>query len=324
MTGLANLPGLPASSIKTPTKVPAVQPLPAAFITPIARPSDVQLAASLSVPHAAPDTSKIASVAPVGSVAVSVSAKHPAIFPVRAVTIAPVIHPAEVKVAALSTAPRLVLPSGKPGEKPVAVSPKRPAVVVQDTVSQKRPAAAQPHALASVTPAVRDDKKQLAALTVPAAAKSLQAWSPVPAAFHGTIAPSAPVKTVVAAPGNRKVLIIGKPVKILNASGRPGEIGSVSRRLTLLGWSVRPFDWRMQQVTTLYYPVKNIVAAKAMLRTLPFPAQFIADKDDSFAMRLVIGHDFLSWKPRNSKLAALWQKGAVVASLQKPLIRGVR
>jgi hypothetical protein len=125
-------------------------------------------------------------------------------------------------------------------------------------------------------------------------------------------------------PASKKILMVGKPVKILNASGRPGGVGSVSYRLAALGWSVRQSDWRIQPATTLYYPSKNIVAARAMLRTIPFPARFMPDNNDSSAMRLVIGRDYLSWKPKNARLAALWKKGSVFASLQKPQTRGAR
>jgi hypothetical protein len=61
-----------------------------------------------------------------------------------------------------------------------------------------------------------------------------------------------------------------------------------------------------------------------MLRTLPFPARFVPDKDDSFAMRLLIGRDFLSWKPRKPRLTILWQNGPIIASAQKAPSRGVR
>jgi hypothetical protein len=93
----------------------------------------------------------------------------------------------------------------------------------------------------------------------------------------------------------------------------------------VLGWTVRPSDVRhVQSATTLSYPKQNAFAAKAMQRTLPFPVRLVQDVSSASAMQLVIGRDYLSWKPRNARLAALWQKGITVASLQKPLIRGTR
>jgi len=41
-------------------------------------------------------------------------------------------------------------------------------------------------------------------------------------------------------------------------------------------------------------------------------------------MRLVIGRDYLSWKPKNSRIAVLWQKRTLIASAQKLSLRGDR
>ena len=145
----------------------------------------------------------------------------------------------------------------------------------------------------------------------------------------------APVKMAVAKPaapawlpanrqvGAKKVLTIGQPVRLLNASGKAGGTGTVLRRLGTLGWSMRASDAHAQPVTMLYYSPQNVAAAKALQRTLPFPVRLTVDKANS-GMRLVIGRDYLSWKPRNSHLAGLWQRSAVTASFQKASIKGVR
>jgi len=119
-------------------------------------------------------------------------------------------------------------------------------------------------------------------------------------------------------------LFIGQPIKLVNASGKQGGAGTVLRRLTTLGWTMRPAESGIQTATVLFYPVKNLAAAKAMQRTLPFPVRLIADSNKAAGMRLVIGRDYLSWKPRNSRIAALWQKRAVIAAAQKPSLKGVR
>ena len=119
-------------------------------------------------------------------------------------------------------------------------------------------------------------------------------------------------------------ILIGQPIRFFNASGKAGGAGTVLRRLTTLGWTMRPSEGRVQPATVLYYSAQNIAAAKALQRTLPFPVRLMADKAGNSGMRLMIGRDYLSWKPRNAHLAALWQKGATVASWQKPSIRGVR
>jgi len=137
------------------------------------------------------------------------------------------------------------------------------------------------------------------------------------------IVPAQHPKVVLAA--NRKILVVGQPIQILNASGTRDRVATVSRRLSLLGWTVRPSDAkRVQSATILSYPVQNVFAAKAMQRTLPFPVRLVSEAPGASAIRLVIGRDYLSWKPRNARLAALWQRGTIVASLQKPSIRGAR
>ncbi len=117
----------------------------------------------------------------------------------------------------------------------------------------------------------------------------------------------------------RKVLTIGQPVRIFNSSGRAIDV--VPSRLTALGWSVRQVEGRIQESTTLYYLLKDTAAAKAMQRTLPFPVRLVSNP--GAGMRLVVGRDYLSWKPKNGRLAALW-KGTVVASLQRSPARGDR
>jgi hypothetical protein len=191
-----------------------------------------------------------------------------------------------------------------------------------------KPVVVLPARFVSVATVAHPEKGQAIALSAKSVVKPAKpvAARPtaIPAAFRAAVGPAVPVTRAQSLPASGKILIVGKPVKILNASGTPGGTGPVSRRLIMLGWSLRQSDWRMQPTTTLYYPSKNIMAARAMLRTLPFPARFMLDNSDASAMRLVIGRDYLSWKPKNSRLAALWKKGSVVASLQKPLTRGTR
>jgi hypothetical protein len=119
------------------------------------------------------------------------------------------------------------------------------------------------------------------------------------------------------------VLTIGQPVKLLNASGKPSGTATVLRRLATLGWTMRASEARAQPASVLFYSAQNFAAAQALQRTLPFPVRLTVDKASGAGMRLVIGRDYLSWKPRNAHIAALWQKSAVIASLQKP-IKGER
>jgi len=157
---------------------------------------------------------------------------------------------------------------------------------------------------------------------VRAASVKVAAVQPAPAKV-AAIEPTAPMVPAASEFG-KKVLMIGQPVKLLNASGKASGAGTVLRRLTTLGWTMRASEARAQPASVLFYSAQNLAAAKALQRTLPFPVRLTVDRTNDTGMRLVIGRDYLSWKPRNPHIAALWQRGAVIASLQKPAIKGVR
>jgi hypothetical protein len=291
--GPNELPHLPA-----PPKLPAVLLTQNSSAAPVVHPvNNATARLSSSFRTASATGSAIMSHPSVSTVSVPVPAGQPAVLPVHFAPITPVARPAQEQAAAMSASQRF---APKPN---------------------------LPHGLATVAPVSHGETRLATALPVQSVGKPLQSTASklaAPVALRSTGVSNAPVTAAPAMAGHRKVLTTGKPVKLLNASGNPGAIGTISHRLAALGWTVRQFDWRTQPATTLYYPAKNLVAAKAMLRTLPFPARFTVDNDSSFAMRLVIGRDILSWKPKNSRLVALWLKGAVVASSQKPSLKGVR
>jgi len=231
------------------------------------------------------------------------------------------------------SAPSHAMASPKPVITPVSVSPALSQAEARTLVASipAVPAVAvpaKPVVVASAMP-----QKQIAVSHIPAvAAAPLQPATPVQAARRVaekpvTVAPVRQVASVTAAknvPVKGKVLTIGQPIRLLNASGKPDGAGTVLRRLTSLGWTMRLADSRGQPATVLFYPAQNIAAAKAMQRTLPFPVRLVAEPSKTAGMRLVIGRDYLSWKPKNSRIATLWQKRTVIASSQKLSLRGVR
>ena len=137
--------------------------------------------------------------------------------------------------------------------------------------------------------------------------------------------PAVPRILAAALPKKKYVLTIGSSIKILNASGKADRVRAISHRLATLGWTVRQSDFnRVQQLTTIYYPAQNALAAKAMRNTLPFPVRLMRDTDGTSNVRLVVGRDYLSWRPKSDHIRALWQSGITVASLQKASNKGVR
>jgi len=225
-------------------------------------------------------------------------------------------------IAPPSVAAAIKAPAAKPATVPQAKTiPAKPATAALAAVPPK-PAA--PVSVSRATPltriaaAIAASVKALPAIIAPrhAAAK------PVPVKVTA-VKPVPPVSLAANREGPyKKVLTIGQPVRVFNASGKSGGTGTVLRRLATLGWTMRPFETRAQTVSVLYYSAQNINAAKALQRTLPFPVRLAVENANG--MRLVIGRDYLSWKPRNPRIGALWQKDAIVVSLQKPTVRGVR
>src|SRR5258706_1736209 len=212
-----------------------------------------------------------------------------------------------------------------PPERLIVAALTRPAAVIPAVPALEKPetAVAAP-AIAPPTKAPAAASTVIAsAIPIEAAKAPMKKQAIVAPVLHATAVPAQSRNVVPLLAINKKVFVIGQPVKILNASGSRDRVGTVSRRLGMLGWTVRPSDARrVQSVTTLSYPKQNAFAAKAMQRTLPFPVRLVQDASSASAMQLVIGRDYLFWKPRNARLAALWQKGIIVASLQKSSIRG--
>jgi hypothetical protein len=181
---------------------------------------------------------------------------------------------------------------------------------------------------------------------------SIASYPTKPAATHGTVKQAltnvsvqAPINTAAPnsvkqasrfAPANQppriiiaaqtakpRVLTIGQPLQVVNASGKADRGMVVSLRLKALGWTVKPSDLKqIRPESALLHSPANLGAAQALQRTLPFPVRLV--RSTGPAMQLVVGRDYLAWKPRNAHLAALWQRGTVVASLQKPSTRGIR
>jgi len=248
----------------------------------------------------------------------AMTAALPAARPVAQPLIVPVATHALVPAAEPLVERKMVV-------APAAAIPAKPVVVASTPsapVAEKKSAAPHIPAVAASLPLVKPAMPVRVAK--PVVAKPVAVAAIVPSAKLRPAVPASAVKQLASAAPKGKLLTIGQPIKLLNASGKPGGAGTVLRRLTSLGWTMRPGDSRAQPATVLFYPVQNLAAAKAMQRTLPFPVRLVADSGKAAGMRLVIGRDYLSWKPKNSHIATLWQKRMVVASAQKTSLRGVR
>ena len=119
-------------------------------------------------------------------------------------------------------------------------------------------------------------------------------------------------------PGANKALLIGRPLRIVDASGRQGAADPVHRSLAALGWSVsklRPTSVTALKYTTVIYPLVNERVAQSLARTLPFPARLSPDACGCHGVQLVIGTDFLNWKATGRRVPNIWRTNLNFAAL---------
>lgn len=123
-------------------------------------------------------------------------------------------------------------------------------------------------------------------------------------------------------PSAKPVLITGHPLLVMDATGHADKARIVGYRLAKLGWTVRASSVSSHQIQTqLSYAPQNAAVALAMQHTLPFRVHMKADASE-LGLKLTVGQDFLSWKPRNTRLEGLWQSRVVRAFLTSSSAKG--
>ena len=137
----------------------------------------------------------------------------------------------------------------------------------------------------------------------------------VPAVYR---VPAAPQPTPSLPAAAKKALLVGRPLRIVNAAGRQGVTEPVQHSLSALGWSVsklRPTSAAELKFTTVTYPLVNLRVAQALARTLPFPARLQPDVCGCHGVQLVLGSDFLSWKATGRRIPNIWRTNLNFAAL---------
>jgi hypothetical protein len=133
---------------------------------------------------------------------------------------------------------------------------------------------------------------------------SLPAAAPQPATPVAEALPERPavMRLGFAAPapaGRPPPLLAGGPIRLEDASGRGDAVAPVVQRMVRLGWSRPALEVRagaVRPVTTIVYPARAEVLAKALARTLPPGVQLAACSSDCDHMRLILGADSARWK----------------------------
>jgi len=129
----------------------------------------------------------------------------------------------------------------------------------------------------------------LADASPPAAANAGRVIYEAPGVVRLVLPAQPATATVALAPG-----YTGRPLVLVNASGRNGGVEPVRLQLVSLGWSapeVSPKAAPAQDRSTIQYPARDVVAARALARTLPMKPTLVACDDGCQDIRLYVGRD---------------------------------
>ena len=101
--------------------------------------------------------------------------------------------------------------------------------------------------------------------------------------------------------------MLGRPLMVVNASGRRGGAEPVRLKLASRGWSapiavVRPGGVR--PMSTIRYAQRNVVVARALARTLPYKVRLESCSSSCVGVTLFVGVDALRWASARGAQAA--------------------
>ncbi len=119
------------------------------------------------------------------------------------------------------------------------------------------------------------------------------------------------------------ILLTGRPLMVVNASGRSDAARPVRASLSGLGWTVSSSADqapRAQSETVVMYNQSMSTVAKALVRTLPFHADLTAD-DQTSGLRLVLGRDYLNFRPGGRQVPQIWRNQIAQADGGKTGVR---
>lgn len=124
------------------------------------------------------------------------------------------------------------------------------------------------------------------------------------AAAPATVPPPATVVRLAAARTEdvrRLPAVVGAPLLLADATGRPAGTETVRTALSGLGWSIAQGETRLaeaQMRTSITYSPALEPVAKALERTLPGPVEMVVCHDGCRTIRLALGADAAGWYAR--------------------------
>ena len=110
----------------------------------------------------------------------------------------------------------------------------------------------------------------------------------------------------------REPEMAGRHLSVINATGQSGISERVRQQLLHLGWTAplwAAVESGNQSGTTIRYARRDSFTAHALARTVPFPVQLALCVDPCNGIELIVGREYLTWKPKSSK-ARRWSSSA--------------
>jgi hypothetical protein len=104
----------------------------------------------------------------------------------------------------------------------------------------------------------------------------------------------APTPTIMVAVAPNGVLLTGRPLQIIDASGASGGAETVRQQLASRGWTAPRSAVTLGKAearTRIVYPQGGQAVAQALARTLPFPVEVAACDDRCTGLALIVGKD---------------------------------
>jgi len=328
--------------VSAPVQPAPAEPVRVAAVTPVAPAPRAPMSAPSSLPEALTRVAAIVSAAYTPAAPAKSTAKAAPVQAVMTAAAQPSPKKPPMKVAAIvSATPAKATPSAS-SPAPAKTAPVRMAAMSQPMQAMKV-AAIVPAAPITAAPTKAPPVKAREAVKpkpvqapAPAAAPQAKAAKPVapapasPTVFVQNTRKPAPIKVAAVVRSTKVVsvsakaltpirlqkarspVLIGRPLRVVNASGVRGGAEATRIQLAQRGWSapagvVRP--GRLQSRTVIRYALQNATVAKALARTIPYQVRLESCAGCN-GVSLIVGTDALRWKNRRMASNAKTRRNA--------------
>jgi len=196
-----------------------------------------------------------------------------------------------------------------PARAPAPAAPA--ATAVRAAPVQTVTLSVTPRAAVAPTPVVRN-----AAVAAPAPPRPATTPRTAQAVVRPAVAPlrvATPTTRITLARSSTQVSsLLGRPLLVVNASGRRGGAEPVRLKLASRGWTAPVSVVRAgtpRATSTIRYASRNVVVARALARTLPYRVRLESCGTSCRGVTLFVGADALRWRggPTRTRAPAVYR-----------------